>query len=147
MYLYVYDIYRHGLEPDSSSNLYDSRFGVINTVGKGNEFNIAVRSCYEAHPEIPIYLFTNAQYLHPDTLSMLHAVYEVNLMVESGLDELYQATQDPKFGFGTKAYSVVTGWNMGVLPEWVLHFDVDITIVSVSQRWNLYTMFEPLQVN
>lgn len=119
----------------------------METVGEGFEFDVAVLSCFEAHPEIPIYLFTNAKLLDRKTHSMIHRVYKVDLLKESGLDELYKATGDAKFGFGTKAYSVVYGWEHGLIPDRVVHFDVDITIIEVSERWNLHTMFEPLQVS
>lgn len=124
-------------------HLQDGRFH--DTVGTGNEFKVAVKSCHEAHPEIPIYLITNAKVLDRETRGLLHRVYEMDLMQESGLLQLYQETGDIKFGFGTKAYSVIRGWELGLLPDWVIHFDVDITIVSTSNKWNLHTMFEPLQ--
>ena len=93
-----------------------------------------------------MYLITNAKVLDSETRALLHRVYELDLMAESGLLQLYQETGDIKFGFGTKAYSVVRGWELGIIPERVIHFDVDITIVATSPKWNLKTMLEPLQV-
>lgn len=51
----------------------DNRFGSM-TVGEGSEFNVAVTSCHKAHPEIPIYLLTNALYLDPDVLPLIYKV-------------------------------------------------------------------------
>jgi len=125
-------------------HLRDGRFH--ETVGTGNEFKVAVKSCHDAHPELPIYLITNAKELDRETRGLIHRVYEMDLMAESGLLELYEETGDIKFGFGTKAYSVIRGWDLGIIPDWVIHFDVDITIVSTHNKWNLNTMFEPLKV-
>jgi hypothetical protein len=124
-------------------HLHDGRFH--KTVGTGNEFKVAVKSCHDAHPELPIYLITNAQQLDRETRALIHRVYEMDLMAESGLLRLYEETGDIKFGFGTKAYSVIRGWELGIIPDWVIHFDVDITIVSTHKKWNLNTMLEPLK--
>ncbi len=145
--LNLYDILTRGYRHEKDSSLvFHSQFGYVKTVGRGDEFKVAVKSCYDAHPEIPMYLFTNVEYLDADIQSMLHRIYKVDLMLESGLDKLYASTGDSKFGFGTKAYSVISGWKWGVLPEWVLHLDVDIVILETSKRWNLMKMFEPLKV-
>ena len=125
-------------------HLKDGRFH--ETVGTGNEFKVAVKSCHEAHPELPMYLITNAKVLDASTRKLLHRVYEMDLMAESGLQQLYEETGDIKFGFGTKAFSVIRGWELGIIPDRVIHFDVDITIVSTSPKWNLHTMLTPLDV-
>lgn len=124
---------------------WDHRFD-IPQIGEGNEFNIAVLSCYQHHPDIPIYLFTNAKYINRRTRQMIYRIFEVDLLVESELDRNVKYIGDAKFGFGTKAQSVVTGWKWGVLPDMVLHLDVDIVIIETSPRWNLHSMFKPLQV-
>ena len=41
---------------------------------------------------------------------------------------------------------MISGWKYNMLPDEVLHFDVDITVVAVTPRWNLNNYFEPLQV-
>ena len=67
--------------------MFDGRFDSAK-VGKGNEFRVAVQSCYDNHPEIPIYLITNVKYLDKDIRKMIFRVYELDLMKESGLDKL-----------------------------------------------------------
>lgn len=134
------------MKVDRNSIGYDQRFGITDTVGEGNEFNVAVKSVHDAHPELPIYLITNAKYLDSETMKLIYRIYNVDLLKESGLDKLYEQTGDTKFGFGTKAYSILAGWKMRVLPEYVIYFDVDIVIIEVTQRWNLYTMFDVLKV-
>ncbi len=56
-------------------------------------------SCKNAHPEIPIYLFTNVPEIDPDTRKNLHRAYYVDLVKESGFEDLILQTGDPKFGF------------------------------------------------
>ena len=107
---------RHNIDIDQDLRGQDDRF-VSTTVGNGNEFKVAVLSCHAAHPELPMYLLTNVRYLDPVIRALLHKVFEVDLMSDSGLDEVYGATGDNKFGFGTKAQSLITGWGLDILPE------------------------------
>ena len=135
------------MKPDLSSAMPEGRFGEVDTVGRGNEFNVAVKSCHDAHPDIPMYLITNVKYLDANISKLLHRVYKLDLMKESGLDILYKQTGDAKFGFGTKAYSLISGWKYNMLPNEVLHFDIDIAIIDVTPEWNLHHFFKPLKVS
>eukprot|EP01041_Mallomonas_annulata_P008439 gene8439-17401_t len=114
-------------------------------IGSGNEFRVAVLSCKNAHPEIPIYLFTNVKHIDKDIRDMLHRVYYVDLMKESGVDVLIKKTGDTKFGFISKAQSMLTGWDWGVLPDKIVHLDVDIVFISKDERRDMYSVFEPLK--
>lgn len=131
-------------QAESNTKLNDVRWE-YKRIGAGNEFRVAVLSCKEAHPEIPIYLFTNLKTIDPDIRANIFRVYYVDLLKDAKLDEVIERTGDTKFGFATKAQSLLTGWDLGVLPDKVLHLDVDIILLSTSERRNLYNLFEPLK--
>jgi len=116
------------------------------TVGRGNEFKVAVLSCKEAHPDIPIYFFTNVKSYDATIRPNLHRAYQVDLLKESKVDKIIEATGDSKFGFISKAQSLLTGWSWGVLPERVIHLDVDIVLMSSDEGRDLHTVFRPLDV-
>jgi hypothetical protein len=122
----------------------DVRWGYREVGGEGNMFKVAVKSIYETHPGMPIYLFTNGDLQDPEVHAMLTRVVRVDLMAAAGLDKLYAISGDDKLGFGTKPQSILTGWEMGILPEYVIYLDVDTSIASASPRFNLYSMVEPL---
>lgn len=132
---------------DMRKNNFDHRFH-SSKIGKGYEFQVAVKSFHDAHPEIPIYLFTNVPHtVPPSTRKLIYRVYDVDLMKEAGLDKLYKETNDQKYGFGIKPQALITGWKRNILPEKVLLFDVDIVLLDdPSEHVNLYHMLEPLQV-
>jgi len=130
--------------PSKIGEMIDPRWQ-HDTIGSGNEFRVAVLSCKNAHPEIPIYLFTNVPSIDPDIRKNIHRAYQVDLLKESGFEELIRRTGDPKFGFISKAQSLITGWALGVLPEKVVHLDVDVLLVCTSERRDLYSVFEPLK--
>lgn len=136
-------MYRHKLSTDTNE-INDNRFR-LPSIGKGNEFYVAVKSCHDFHPEIPKFLFTNVPYVHKDIRKMLYRAYLVDLMRESGLDKLYEQTKDALYGFGVKPQALLSGWAWGVLPEKVLLLDIDIVLMSRQKIWNLHAMLEPLR--
>ena len=86
----------------------DVRWGSRLVGNAGNMFAVAVKSVNEAHPELPIYLFTNGHVADLNTASRIEII-QTDLMEEAGLYELYNKHKDMKIGFGTKAQSVITG--------------------------------------
>ena len=73
-------------------------------------------------------------------------MYVVDLLKEGGLDKVVKETGDVKFGFATKAQSLLTGWDRGLIPEKVIHLDVDIVVVQSTPFFNFAYAIEPLQV-
>lgn len=125
----------------------DGRWG-RSTVGTGNEFRVAVKSIRDSHPSLPIFLFTNIQASNIDAdIRKNITVVEVDLMSEANLYDLLHSTKDSKVGFGTKPQSLITGWEKGILPNYVLYLDIDIIIAKNTPEFNLDTIFEPLKVN
>lgn len=125
--------------PDS-----DVRWGSRQVGNAGDMFKVAVKSIYETHPGMPIYLFSNGDLNDPEVRGMLTQVIDVDLMAAAGLDRLYAINGDDKLGFGTKPQAILTGWDMDILPEYVIYLDVDIAVSSASPRFNLYSIVEPL---
>lgn len=115
-------------------------------IGHKNEFKVALLGLREAHPDIPIYLFTNIENVEPDISSLIDVIHVVDLLKEGGLDKIVKETGDLKFGFATKAQSLITGWERKIIPDKVIHLDVDIAIVRSTQFFNLEYAIEPLQV-
>lgn len=122
-----------------------SRWG-SKAIGYGNEFKIAAMGLKKAHPDIPIVLMTNIDGIPEELRSLVDRYYVLDLLQEAGLDKVVKKTQDLKFGFATKAQSLISGWQHGWLPEQVIHFDVDIAVVQVTPSFNFEHVFEPLQV-
>jgi hypothetical protein len=71
----------------------------------------------------------------------------VDLLAEGGLDGTVSRTGDIKFGFATKAQSLLTGWDRKWIPDRVVHLDVDIVVAAVTDEHNLNHVFEPLDVS
>ena len=115
-------------------------------IGHGNEFKVALLGLRDAHPEIPIYLFTNIKIIPNDIKTLITRTYVIDLLEEGGINDIIQQTGDVKFGFACKAQALISGWDKGLLPDRVIHFDVDIAIVSTYPSFNLYNVFQPLQV-
>ena len=82
-----------------------------------------------------------------DISHYIDAVHVVDLLKEGGLDMIVKETGDLKFGFATKAQSLITGWERGLIPDRVIHLDVDIAIVRSTPIFNLGYAIEPLEVN
>lgn len=115
-------------------------------IGHGNEFKVALLGLRDAHPEIPIYLFTNIKIIPRDIKKLITHVHVIDLLEEGGINEIILQTGDVKFGFACKAQALISGWKRGLLPDRVIHFDVDIAIVSTYPSFNMYNVFQPLQV-
>jgi hypothetical protein len=89
---------------------------------------------------------TNIESIPQEVRSLVDRYYVVDLLREAGLDSIVMKTQDVKFGFATKAQSLLSGWNHGWLPKEVIHFDIDIAVVQATPSFNFEHVFEPLQV-
>lgn len=116
-------------------------------IGHKNEFKVALLGLKEAHSDIPIHLFTNIEDVDKDIRQHIDAVHVVDLLKEGGLDTIVKETGDLKFGFATKAQSLITGWERGLIPDRVIHLDVDIAIVRSTTVFNLGFAIEPLEVS
>lgn len=89
---------------------------------------------------------TNIEPIPQEIRSLVDRYYVVDLLHEAGLDSIVKKTQDVKFGFATKAQSLLSGWMRGWLPNEVIHLDIDIAVVQVTPSFNFDYVFEPLQV-
>ena len=115
-------------------------------IGHGNEFKVALWGLREAHPNIPIFLFTNMKQQPRDIEKLIDHIYVIDLLAENGVDDIIRETGDVKFGFAAKAQALITGWERGLIPDKVIHFDADIAVVATYPHFNLLNVFEPLQV-
>ena len=139
-------MFRHRVAKYNDHTVTDHRFN-SNNIGKGDEFKVALQSCRDHYPEIPIYVFTNVEVIDPSIRKYIHRAYQVDLMVESGADVLYEKDNDALWACATKPQSLITGWEWDVLPHKVLFFDSDIAMMGTHDKnFNIYNFFEPLQV-
>lgn len=83
--------------------------------------------------------------MEADIADLIDFIHVVDLLKEGGLDKIVKETGDLKFGFATKAQSLITGWEKNIIPEKVIHLDVDIAIVRSTEHFNLEYAIEPLQ--
>ncbi len=81
-----------------------------------------------------------------DIEMLIDHIYVIDLLKENGVDEIIRETGDVKFGFAAKAQALITGWEKGLIPDKVIHFDADIAVVATYPHFNLLNVFEPLQV-
>ena len=95
-----------------------------------------------------MYVFTNVDIIDPSIRSYIHRAYNVDLMIESGADKLYEKDDDALWACATKPQSMITGWKWNVLPEKVLFFDSDIALMGKhDETFNIFNFFEPLEVS
>eukprot|EP00607_Mallomonas_marina_P009850 CAMPEP_0182419372 /NCGR_PEP_ID=MMETSP1167-20130531/3834_1 /TAXON_ID=2988 /ORGANISM="Mallomonas Sp, Strain CCMP3275" /LENGTH=572 /DNA_ID=CAMNT_0024594261 /DNA_START=114 /DNA_END=1832 /DNA_ORIENTATION=- len=126
-----------------SARKNDHRWGSA-SIGNGNEFKVAVLSLKNSHPDLPVYVFTNAREIDPEIRQHVQIV-NVDLMVEAGLDKILEEDGDNKIGFGTKAMSLIYGFENDILPDKVLYLDVDVIVLQRTEEFNLMRTFEPLE--
>jgi hypothetical protein len=148
----------------SGGSSSSSRSGSYEVGGRNNMFRVAVRSVKDAHPQLPIFVFTNGIVSDPDTRSRV-TIITVDLLKESGLDELLRGRGDKAAAVreGVKIQALLTGahrsrhccciliafflgWRRNILPPLVVYLDVDIVITSATPQFNILEMLKPLKV-